>query len=382
MALAVQPTIGMISDYTMSRWGRRKPYIVIGTLLDVIFLVGVATSHTFLALLVFMVLLQFSSNFAQGPFQGLVPDLVPRRQVGTVSGFMGAMIVLGRVSGVAIAAVGLIAGDVMADHPNPSVSDLADVPLTVATMMLGVVELITMILIVRAVDDRTVPPRRTLSWPRVALAAWRRDVLRERSVLWMLAVRLCFLAGVNATALGLFYFTRSHELDVGEAGGLLLVATAIVGAMTAAAAIPGGRISDRIGRRRVIWLACLLSGAGLLGAAAAPSPLLGIAAFVPFGLGAGAFLATDWALMADIVPKATTGRFMGILNAGTAAAGPLYLLIGGVVMDRVGATELGIGAGPRAGMLVGVAFMVISALCLTRVDPRRRERGDLARPAP
>ena len=38
MAAAIQPTIGALSDYTISRWGRRKPYIAIGASLDVVFL--------------------------------------------------------------------------------------------------------------------------------------------------------------------------------------------------------------------------------------------------------------------------------------------------------------------------------------------------------
>ena len=46
IAVIVQPTIGSISDYTISRWGRRKPYIFIGSLLDVVFLVGIASSNT------------------------------------------------------------------------------------------------------------------------------------------------------------------------------------------------------------------------------------------------------------------------------------------------------------------------------------------------
>jgi MFS family permease len=381
MALAVQPTIGLISDYTVSRWGRRKPYIVIGTLLNVVFLAGIATAQTFVALLAFMVLLQFSSNFAQGPFQGFVPDLVPRRQVGLVSGFMGAMIVVGRITGVAIAAAGLILGDVLADHPDAALRELAHLPLPIATVLLGIVEVVTMILLVTAIDDRSPVPQRRRTWAGVAFSAWRRDVFRERSVLWMLATRLCFLAALNASALALLYFQRSHGLTPATAGGLLLLAAVIVGLLTAATAIPGGRLSDRLGRRRVIWVACLLAAIGLLGVAVAPTPLLAVIAFIPIGIGSGAFLATDWALMSDIVPKETSGRFMGILNAGTAAAGPVYLIVGGLMMDYIGGTELGFEAGPRAAFLVAVGFMVLAAIFLTRVDPRRRER-EASDPAP
>ena len=91
IAMIVQPTVGSISDYTISRWGRRKPYIFIGSVLDVVFLIGIATSQDLLAIAAFVALLQFSSNFAQGPFQGYVPDLVPAPQVGLASAMVGLM---------------------------------------------------------------------------------------------------------------------------------------------------------------------------------------------------------------------------------------------------------------------------------------------------
>ena len=46
VGIIVQPTVGYISDFTVSRWGRRKPYIVFGSLLDVVFLLGIATANT------------------------------------------------------------------------------------------------------------------------------------------------------------------------------------------------------------------------------------------------------------------------------------------------------------------------------------------------
>ncbi|HTS14901.1 MAG TPA: MFS transporter, partial [Candidatus Sulfotelmatobacter sp.] len=111
IALLLQPTIGTISDYTISRWGRRKPYIFAGSILDVVFLLGVGSSNTLVAIAAFIVLLQISSNVAQGPFQGYVPDLVPARQVGTASALVGLFSVLGNIAGFAIGTVAVIRHD-------------------------------------------------------------------------------------------------------------------------------------------------------------------------------------------------------------------------------------------------------------------------------
>jgi MFS family permease len=351
--IIVQPTVGMISDYTITRWGRRKPYIVIGALLDVAFLAGFAWSNTFLAMLAFYFLLQLSSNFAQGPFQGYVPDLVPARQVGTASGLMGLMLVLGTIVGVGIATVG----------------GAASAP---AVLALGVVEVVTMVILVATVDEGRAAPRRAGSWRQVALSAWDRDILRESNVLWLLLVRLLFLGAYNVTALATPYFERVHGLTDTAADQTVFLATVIVGVATLLAALPGGRLSDRFGRRAVIWGAGVIAGLGLLGVAVAPSRELAIASFVPFGIGMGFFLSADWALMADVIPKHTSGRYMGVLNAGTAMAGPVFLIVGGPTQDIFGAL-LGREAGPRFAMLVAALFVAGACLALRRVDPRRRE---------
>ncbi len=354
--IAIQPTVGMISDYTVTRWGRRKPYIFVGALLDVVFLFGIATSQTYLALVAFYFLLQLSSNFAQGPFQGYVPDLVPKRQVGLASGLMGTMIVLGTIAGVGIATFGVNSGN-----------------LFLATLALGVVEVVTMLILVSTVHEGTAAPRRTQSWLGVARSAWATDILRESSVLWLLVVRLLFLGAYAATSLALPYFQRAHGMSRGDAADTVFIGTAIVGVMTAIAAIPGARISDRVGRKPVIWAAAVIAGIGLLGVALAPTPEFAIASFVPFGIGMGAFLSVDWALMTDVIPKHTSGRYMGILNAGTAMAEPVFLIIAGpLALDLLG-RMLGEPLGARATMIVAVIFLVGSGLALLRVDARRRE---------
>lgn len=358
--ILVQPTIGVISDYTVTRWGRRKPYIVIGSVLDVVFLAALAISNEFVALLAFYFLLQVSSNFAQGPFQGYVPDLVPARQVGTASGLMGLMLVLGTIVGVGIATFG----------------GAASVPAVIA---LGVVELVTMIILVVTVDEGAAAPTRTRPWREIAFSAWGRDILRETNVLWLLVVRLLFLGAYNSTVIAVIYFERSHGLDDQAARETVFLGTAIVGVSTGLAAVPGGRLSDRFGRRPVIWAAGLIAAVGLLGVALAPSPALAIVAFVPFGIGMGIFLSADWALMADVIPKHTSGRYMGILNAGTAMAGPVFLLVGGPAQDLFGAW-LGAGVGPRVAMGIAALFVLGACLALRRVDPTRRDAAEAPLP--
>jgi MFS family permease len=357
--IIIQPTVGVISDYTATRWGRRKPYIVIGSLLDVVFLAGLAFNNDFVAMVAFYFLLQVSSNFAQGPFQGYVPDLVPPKQVGIASGLMGLMLTLGTIAGVGIATVGGLVDNV-----------------ALATLALGVVEVVTMVVLIATVDEGRSAPARTRPWRQIAMSAWGRDILKQRDVLWLLLVRLLFLGAYNATLIAIGYFRRSHGLSPDDADATVFVATAIVGVSTALAAIPGGRMSDRFGRRPVIWVAGLVAGVGLLGVAVAPSPGIAIASWVPFGVGMGIFLSADWALMADVIPKHTAGRYMGILNAGTAMAGPVFIIVAGPVQDLVSA-GFGDAAGPRVAMAVAAGFIGLSALALTRVDPRRREDEDM-----
>jgi MFS family permease len=354
IAAIVQPTVGSISDYTISRWGRRKPYIFIGSVLDVVFLFAIATSNELIAIAVFIALLQFSSNFAQGPFQGYVPDLVPAAQVGLASGLVGLFTVLGNATGFIVGSLSVTTGR-----------------FDIGTIALGVIELVTMLAVVIGVDEgRAAKPRQGRSWLNVAADAWGTDVLREKSFLFLVGSRLFVLMGGSVLVhLGLLYLSRSIGLSQQDAGNAFLVVSVVAALATAVAVIPAGRASDRFGRKRVIWVATALGAAGLLTAALAPSLAFAYLAAALMGIGTGSFLAVDWALMTDIIPKASSGRYMGISNVATASAGVLAIAIGGgLIMDRF---ELA--TGPRAAMVFGAVSYGIGALLLWPVREKRQE---------
>ena len=241
IAILVQPTVGSISDYTMTRWGRRKPYIFIGSVLDLVFLYGIATSNTVLALAVFVALLQFSSNFAQGPFQGYVPDLVPAPQVGLASGLIGLFSAFGNIAGFVVAAIAIKFSET---DPNA---------FFYGTMALGAIEFGTMLSVVVRVDEgRRAKPRNGRSWLSIAREAWGTDILQERSFLWLVGSRFfVLLAGALLVTLSTFYLAQTFGLDASETGDakLILLGVVIVG-ITLAVVPPRRRRRDGCRRRR------------------------------------------------------------------------------------------------------------------------------------
>ena len=134
MAVVWQPTVGAISDRTHTRWGRRRPFIFVGTVGDLLFLLGIALSGSYWLVVIFYFLLQIASNTAQGPYQGLLPDLVPWDQRGTASGYYG----LANLLGILLGTVG--AGVVQASAGGGAA--LASIGLLLAVTMLPTVLLV------------------------------------------------------------------------------------------------------------------------------------------------------------------------------------------------------------------------------------------------
>jgi MFS family permease len=122
----------------------------------------------------------------------------------------------------------------------------------------------------------------------------------------------------------------------------------------------------------VIYVACLVGGVALVVLGLAPTIEVFVLGAVLMGIATGTFLAVDWALMTDIIPKAASGRYMGISNIAVASAGPLASVIGGTMLFLIGG-ELRKPEGPRAAYLLAVVVFVGAAFFLRRVDARPRE---------
>jgi len=387
MAVVWQPVVGAISDRTRSRWGRRRPFIVVGTVGDVIFLVGLALSGSYWLVVIFYFLLQTASNTAQGPYQGLMPDVVPVSQRGTASGYYG-------ISNV----VGLLAGTIGAGfilmHAGRLVAILTICGLLLATMLPTVV----------LIPDRAQPISEQFTGLRQALKATFSRPLQYPAFIWLMASRLLILMGlVGVQSFVFFYF--SNVFFEGNRHATIAASYTLLGLVVVSAlvvALPAARASDRFGRRPFILVGGLLGAAGVLMLVfsnyellpprlvepisdalkvpdlAAQTTLVGIL----IGIGYGLFFSVDWAFIQDVIPADEAGLFMGFSNIATAGSGIIARFVGGFLLDpfNAGPRIFGLPGGFPVIFLVFSAWLLIGALLILKVPEQRapRTRAGLA----
>ncbi len=373
VAILVQPVSGAASDRLVTPWGRRRPLIVVGVTAQLVFLGLLLAAGAYPAILATILLVELASNVAQGPYQGLLPDLVPVGRRGLASGLLGSAQLAGQVVGVAVAGVLAAGGDLS----GAIVFAGGAVALGAAATVLGVDEPAPQAArppspgsVVRAVlrPRSWAAPART-----VLLEVWGRDVLERRDYLWLLASRLAILMATG-TLQPFVYFYLEDAIGLG-AGASAAVAplAALVAFVAVASAVPGGALTARLGRVRTVLVAALCGAVGSVLFAVAPTYAALFAIAVPFGVAVGVFLSADWALLVDLVPADEAGRYLGLSNTVTAGAGVLAVAVGGPVADLV--NRLSPGAGYRAVFVLAAVEFLVGAWCITRVPEPSSETG-------
>jgi Na+/melibiose symporter-like transporter len=320
LAIIVQPIAGAISDRSGFAWGRRRPFILGGTLAAMLFLAGIGWGGSFLSIFVIYCLLQIASNTTQGPYQAFIPDLVPQEKRGLASGVKGFLEIAG---GVAL----LYPVAIFMDHYSAG----KGLWLWLALAMLGAVLLAAMVVTILTVKER--PGRvgaRFFPLPSI-YQSFRINIRANRDFIWFILSRLFILMAFTTLQTFAMYFLMDV---VGVANPATATArfsiVAIVGMLVVA--YPAGRLSDRIGRRPIALTA------GLLGALAILLIFLSGQNFTLImlcgglvGIAFGAFMSSNWALAIDLVPKGDEARYLGLTNLATAGGAALARLIGPLI---------------------------------------------------
>ncbi len=415
VALLVQALMGMLSDRSTHPWGRRRPFILLGTVGEVIafILIGIAAGlhglEGFWVLFGLYIFSMISSNVAHAATQGLIPDLVPESLRGRFSGVKAFLelplplifvsFVVARLIGNgnlwggigAVIGVLVICAAVTMTIPEQRLT-IPPFPLDWRPFLrlLLMTALFTAIILGGGAAIRwgvTATQTIALEWRRWLIGALGLLMIMIAVVVgvlgslriglgqdwklapgfpWWVVNRLSYLVGSTNLATFLIYYLQERfaELQGERAAAPAASIVMMVGIFVLLSTLPSGWLSDRFGKHPILLVAGSVAALGAGIVVLAPDLTLLRVAGAILGAATGLFYAANWALGTEVVPEKQAGRFLGLSNLAGAGAGAIGAYIGGPIADAVGYTPL---------MLIFGLLFLFSNLALIGIPRTRRD---------
>lgn len=421
VALLVQALMGMLSDRSTLPWGRRRPFVLIGTLASIVFIIligftaGMEGMSGFWALFILLIFLQISSNTAQAAVQGLIPDLVPEVKRGLYSGVksllevpiplilvaftIGKLIAAGQMWSALFVAIGIIVFSMLVTMFAPETPQkepplpfdwkpfLRLVAMTaVFTLIilgsgwvvkqvgqnLGAVSqgaLLSIMGFLGAVAMAITVVVGIILSVRISLGV---EAQKNPSFTWWVVNRLSYLVGSTNLASFVVYFLQgklglAREQAAGPASQLIM----FIGLFILVLSIPSGWLADKFGRKPLVIFSGILAAAGTIVLIFAPNLTVIYIGGVIVGVATGVFFTANWALGTEIVPQEEAGKYLGISNLAGAGAGAVGAYIGGPIADLITKSIPDIpGIGYILLFAIYAALFLFSIFAVTRVKTR------------
>jgi MFS family permease len=330
VAMAVQPIIGVFSDRARSKLGRRLPFFIGGAFLIALSLFLLAAAPALWVLLIGVILIQFSSNILQGPWQALIPDLVPESQHGTASSLKATMDIIATV------VAGLVAGILLGTLGQKLWGANAVFVAAAAPVVVFILFIILTGVWAREPADATNAVIASRSVGQALRNAFYVNFKETPVFGWWFANRILFWgAFIAINSFLINYLVDVIRMDQAGAQGFYGQIKVILGGALVVLALLAGWLSDRFGRKPVMLIAGLVAFAGTVMLLFVREKPLIIVAGAIIGMAIGAFLSANWALATDIVPRQEAARYLGIANIATCIGSGGARLLGGVLIDPI-----------------------------------------------
>ncbi|MFF2388824.1 MFS transporter [Agromyces sp. NPDC058104] len=334
-SMLAQPIAGQISDRTRSRFGRRAPWIFLGSLAGGLALVGLAFADSLVGVVIAWTLVQITYNFAQGPLSAVMPDRVPLNRRGTFAALSGIGLMVGALGGQIVGS--LFLGSIAAGY------------VTFAVFSLVILTLFIVFNPDHSSNDLVPEPFKLADFLRTF---WVNPV-RHPDFFWAFTGRLLLYTGYFAVT-GYQFFLLTDYFGIENPGEVIPLLGLISLAGILIATVASGPLSDRFGRRKpFVFASSLVTGLALVVPWVWPDLTAWMIMTFIAGLGFGMFQAVDTALMSEVLPSAKSfAKDLGVVNIAAtlpqtlapAVAGAIVLTFGyaglfpvGIVLSVLGA---------------------------------------------
>jgi len=335
------PVAGKISDRCCSRFGRRRPFVLLGTFATIagFGVLRLASIRIWPKVyLIGLLCAQLALNIAYSAHVGLPADLhgagnvafedKQQPRAGSTSGTASGFVAFYSFLGAFVAMVAVVATRGMPIYYNYSINAVM-LFLACMTVCLSVSEM------------RTDGQHHVVLSCAEILECYSFDSANYPDFFWVCVGRLCYYA---STSVAVFFYYYLHDMIHIEGSAELkahvaiLVFTAqIIGALVV---VPATWASSRIGRRPVIYGACAVMMSAFFLYIVAPVgasrswPLV-ILASLGYGIGNGTYMSVDYALALECMPSTKTAAeafgLWGIAGFMGTTFGPM---IGGLLLNE------------------------------------------------
>lgn len=347
--LFAQPIVGAFSDRTRAKLGRRAPWMLIGSAVAMIFLLGLGGMQNVFWITLFWVVIQVSLNALQGPLSAIVPDRFPRSRRGVASAMVGVGMMIGSAVGTVVA--GMFAANVGVGY---------------SAFGIGVF-VITVLFVIFNRDSSSVGGVvEPWSWKAFLSGFWI-SPKKSPDFAWAFAARFFFILGYFViAAYNLYILTDYIGMPIEEAAtnaGLLAMAglpSILISIILA------GWWSDKIGQRKVfIYAATIIMVIGMMMPLIMPNFTGMLLMGIINGFGFGLYMACDTALMTEVLPGdgVAAGKDLGILNVATNIPQAMSPAVAGIIIGSLG--------GYPSLFIFGMIAVVIAALVLIPIKSVR-----------
>lgn len=333
--LIVQPIIGLSSDKTWTRLGRRIPFILLGSIISALAMFFMPNAGNFTNLLpplvfgaVMLLLMDTSFNITMQPFRSLVGDMVNDEQKNLGYSLQSALINFGAVFGSLLPWILTKANVANVPAAGEKVADSVIWSFYIG----GTILLLSVLWTVFRTKEYA--PKEHALYNNIDLEAVEKKEKSNMLTLISNAPKIFWQLGVVqffswfALFLMWVYTTRAianqvwgaealdaKSLGFNEAGDWTGVMFAFYSAIAAVFALLIPTIAKAIGRKKTYSFSLLFGGLGLISMFLVHDKNLLLLSMVGVGFAWAAILAIPYAMLSSSLPAEKMGVYMGLFNA-------------------------------------------------------------------
>ena len=376
--LFVQPIVGLSSDKTWTRLGRRIPFILGGAIVSALAMFFMPNSEHFAQLFpavffgaMMLLFMDVSFNVTMQPFRALVSDMVDESQRNKGYSIQSFLINVGAVFGSLLPF--LLTWWGIANEPE---AGQKVAPTVIWSFYIGGAVLLASVLWT-SFRTKEYPPEEYAKYnnleekenenpEKVSFFTLIKNVpnaMKQLAVTQFFSWFALFLMWVYTTqgiAQNIWGTTDATSNAFNEAGnwtGVIFAAYSVFAALFSLVITP---LANKYGRRNVYVVSLILGGLGLLSILFIKDKNLLFLPMIGVGIAWAAILALPYAILSSKLPAKQTGVYMGIFNATITIPQIAAGLLGGVLLSALGGTAINMVALAGVSMVVaGIAALLV-----------------------